>query len=187
VGSARARALADAGYQTARDLLFHIPQRYEDRRDIRPVTAAAAGASFTFRGRLAGLRRIYTRRRGFTIVRGFLEDGSGRLSVMWLNRPYLTNQVAAGEEYVLHGAVREAKGGLELLNPSLDRADQDVPRIVPVYAAAGGVGSAGIGQGRPAPARVHASFPDGATWCARAEPGRPQRGLPVSGRGTRER
>jgi len=146
VGSARARALAEAGYSTVRDLLFHLPQRYEDRRETRPVSAAAAGAAFTFRGRLTGLRRVYTRRRGFTIVRGFLEDGTSRLPVAWFNRPYLTNQVVEGEEYVLHGAVREAKGGLELLNPSCERAGSGESRIVPIYPAAGSVGPAAIGR-----------------------------------------
>ncbi|HEY7214888.1 MAG TPA: ATP-dependent DNA helicase RecG [Thermoanaerobaculia bacterium] len=146
VGSARARALAEAGYSTIRDLLFHLPQRYEDRRETQPVSAAAAGAAFTFRGRLTGLRRVYTRRRGFTIVRGFLEDATGRLAVIWLNRPYLMNQVEEGQEYVLHGQVREAKGGLELLNPSCERAGVHGARIVPVYGAAGGVGPAAVDQ-----------------------------------------
>ncbi len=104
------------------------------------MSAAAAGAAFTFRGRLLGLRRVYTRRRGFTIVRGFLEDGTGRLAVIWLNRPYLTNQVEEGQEYVLHGQVREAKGGLELLNPSCEKAGSGESRIVPIYPAAGSVG-----------------------------------------------
>jgi ATP-dependent DNA helicase RecG len=110
------------------------------------VAAAAAGAAFTFRGRLTGLRRVYTRRRGFTIVRGFLEDETGRLAVIWLNRPYLTNQVEEGQEYVLHGPVREAKGGLELLNPSCEKAGSGEARIVPVYPAAGSVGPAAIGR-----------------------------------------
>jgi ATP-dependent DNA helicase RecG len=142
VGPAKAQALAGAGLETVRDLLFHVPSRYEDRRQMLPVAAASAGASFTFRGRLAGLRRIRTRRRSFSLVRGFLEDASGRLPVVWFNRPYLADQVAGGEEYVLHGPVREGKAGLELLNPSCERAaDADHSgRIVPVYPSVGGIG-----------------------------------------------
>ncbi len=116
------------------DLLFQIPVRYEDRRHPTPVAQAAAGGSFTFRGRLSGLRRIFTRRRGMSLVRGVLEDGTGRLPVVWFNRPYLVNQVAAGEEYVLYGSVRQGKGGLELLNPSCERARED-EGIVAVYPA----------------------------------------------------
>ena len=146
MGPARARALAGAGFETVRDLLFHIPSRYEDRRETRPVTEASAGGSFTFQGRLSGLRRIRTRRRSFTLVRGFLEDSTGRLPVVWFNRPYLADQALAGEEYVLHGPVRVGKEGRELLNPSCERAAEAVHggRIAPVYPAAGGVGPAAL-------------------------------------------
>jgi ATP-dependent DNA helicase RecG len=127
-------------------ILTHLPHRYEDRRAVAPVSAAAAGASFTFQGRLSGLRRIRTRRRGFSLVRGFLEDATGRLPVVWFNRPYLAEQTGE-EEYLLHGPVREAKGGgLELLNPSCEPADRAIhgARIAPVYPAAGSLGPAAL-------------------------------------------
>ena len=59
-----------------------------------------------------------------SFVRGVLEDGTGKLPVVWFNRPYLVKQVAAGEEYVLYGSVRQGKGGLELLNPSCERGGE---------------------------------------------------------------
>ncbi|HEY4587960.1 MAG TPA: DNA helicase RecG, partial [Thermoanaerobaculia bacterium] len=93
MGPARARDLARAGLHTVRDLIFHLPFRYEDRRGTLPVAAATAGAAATFRGRLVGVRRIRTRRRSFSLVRGFVEDASGRLAVVWFNRPYLVNQI----------------------------------------------------------------------------------------------
>jgi ATP-dependent DNA helicase RecG len=148
VGPARAEALAGAGLRTVRDLIFHLPFRYEDRRGTRPVAEAAAGTSQTFRGRLMGLRRIRTRRRGFSLVRGFVEDGSGRLPVVWFNRPYLANQANQTDEgeYLLHGPVKAAADGLELVNPSCEPAAQAVhgDRIAPIYPAAGKVGPAAL-------------------------------------------
>jgi ATP-dependent DNA helicase RecG len=148
VGPARVRALAKAGCHTVGDLLLHhLPFRYEDRREVTPVTAASAGASFTFQGRLSGLRRIRTRRRGFSLVRGFVEDASGRLPVVWFNRPYLADQCGEGEEYLLHGPVRAAKGeGIELLNPSCEPAAEAIhgARIAPVYPTAGGLSPAAL-------------------------------------------
>jgi ATP-dependent DNA helicase RecG len=143
VGSARAQSLAEAGLRTVRDLIFHLPFRYEDRRGTRPVAEAAAGVSSTFQGRLVGLRRIRTRRRSFSLVRGFVEDGSGRLPVVWFNRPYLVNQAHEGE-YLLHGAVKAVGEGLELVNPSCEPAGEAVhgDRVVPIYPAAGKVGPA---------------------------------------------
>ncbi|HET9210758.1 MAG TPA: DEAD/DEAH box helicase, partial [Thermoanaerobaculia bacterium] len=149
VGPARARDLAHAGLHTVRDLIFHLPFRYEDRRGVLPVAAATAGVSATFRGRLAGLRRIRTRRRSLSLARGFVEDESGRLPVVWFNRPYLTDRsdrTDRSDQFVLHGPVRAAKSGLELVNPSCERAEEAVhgDRVTPVYPAAGKVGPAAL-------------------------------------------
>ncbi|HWN41376.1 MAG TPA: ATP-dependent DNA helicase RecG [Thermoanaerobaculia bacterium] len=144
VGPARARALSEAGYETVRDLLYHLPFRYEDRRAVHAVSDAAPGGSYTLRGRLASVRRIRTHRRGFSLVRGILSDGTGSIPVVWFNRPYLASQSLEGEEWLLHGEVRESKSGPELLNPSCERPDQAIhgARIAPVYPAAGGIGPA---------------------------------------------
>src|SRR3954465_865642 len=60
VGPARARDLANAGLHTVRDLILHLPFRYEDRRGVLPVAAAVAGGSATLRGGLAGARPTRT-------------------------------------------------------------------------------------------------------------------------------
>jgi ATP-dependent DNA helicase RecG len=145
VGPARAEALAAAGLHTVRDLILHLPFRYEDRRGTLPVAAAVAGSANTFRGSLVDLRRIRTHRRGMTLVRGFVEDGSGRLPVVWFNRPYLASQMGA-EEYLLYGPVKEVSEGLELVNPSCEPAGKAIhgDRIAPVYPAAGKVGPAAL-------------------------------------------
>jgi ATP-dependent DNA helicase RecG len=129
---------------TVGDLLRHLPFRYEDRRAVRPLSEALSGVSATFRGRLSGVKRIHTRRRGFSVVRGMFKDDTGSIPVVWFNRPYLAAQGLETGEWLLHGAVREAKGGRELLNPSCERPDEALhgARIVPVYPAAGPLGPA---------------------------------------------
>ncbi len=149
VGPVRARQLAEAGFETVGDLLLHLPARYEDRRRISTVAGATPGPT-TFCGRLTGLAAVRTRRRGFSIVRGFVVDATGRLPVVWFNRPYLPKQVRDGEDYLLHGEVRlgedraSAGGRLELMNPSCEPAAEALHggRIVPVYPQAGGLGPA---------------------------------------------
>jgi ATP-dependent DNA helicase RecG len=172
VGPARAAALAAGGLHTVRDLILHLPFRYEDRRGTTPVAAATSGAAATFRGRLVGLRRVHTRRRGVSLVRGFVEDGSGRLPVVWFNRPYLPNQMAnqtGGEEYLLHGPVKAVGNGVELVNPSCEAAAEAVhgDRIAPIYPAAGKVGPAalrrlldGVLREIDLPAQVAETVPD---------------------------
>jgi ATP-dependent DNA helicase RecG len=143
IGPARARALEKAGLRTVLDLVLWLPYRYEDRREVRPVAAVVAGEAVTLRGMLSGMRRLRTRRRGFSLVRGVLRDGSGEIPVVWFNQPYLAQQVVAEEGYVLHGPVRASREGegVELVNPSCERASQTVhgARIAPVYPAVSGV------------------------------------------------
>jgi len=71
--------------------------------------------------------------------------------VVWFNRPYLANQTAnqADEgEYLLHGPVKAAADGLELVNPSCEPAARAVhgDRITPIYPAAGKVSAAALRQ-----------------------------------------
>ncbi|HEX5758909.1 MAG TPA: ATP-dependent DNA helicase RecG, partial [Thermoanaerobaculia bacterium] len=147
IGPARARAFAAAGYTTVRDLLFHLPQRYEDRRAVTPIGELVAACEATVRGRLAGLRAVRLRRRGLALVRGTVDDGTGRLPVVWFNRPYLTSWADAQEDYLLHGPVRAGRSGaLELVNPSCERAATALHggRVAPVYPAVRGVGPAAL-------------------------------------------
>ena len=144
VGPARAESLAQAGFRTAGDLLFHLPLRYADRRRVAAVAAVTAPGAYTLRCRLRGLKLIRTRRRSFSIVRGVLDDGGGALAVTWFNRPYLASQVREQEEYLVHGDVRLGRDGLEMLNPSCEPAAAALhsARIVPMYPAVGRLGPA---------------------------------------------
>jgi ATP-dependent DNA helicase RecG len=144
VGPARAESLAADGFRTAGDLLYHLPHRWADRRQVVGVGAVGAPGAYTLRCRIRGLRLIRTRRRGFSIVRGVLDDGAAALPVTWFNRPYLPNQVRESEEYLVHGDVRLGRGGLEMLNPSCEPAAAALhsARIVPIYPAAGRLGPA---------------------------------------------
>jgi ATP-dependent DNA helicase RecG len=135
---------------TVLDLLRHVPTRWEDRREVVPVSAVTAGSAFTLRGRLSEVRRIRTRRRGFSLVRAVLGDASGSIPVVWFNQPYLFQQLRSAEnseEYLLHGAVRETPPhGLELLNPTCEAVDRALhsARIAPIYSSVGsGKGSLG--------------------------------------------
>ncbi len=127
-----------------RDLLFHLPTRWEDRTTVAAVAdARAAGeGEWTLQGRLSGLRRVFTRRRGFQVVHGVLSDASGEIPVVWFNRPlasFKPVEVAAGE-YLLHGPVRTGRSGTgepEMVSPSCEPVERALHggRITPVYPA----------------------------------------------------
>ena len=56
VGPKRASQLESLGLKTIEDLLYHLPFRYEDRREIRKLSEAVLGHETSFVGRLATLQ-----------------------------------------------------------------------------------------------------------------------------------
>jgi ATP-dependent DNA helicase RecG len=147
VGPRKAERLAEVGLESAGDLLLHLPLRYEDhRRVVNPVQVDREG-TWTVRGRLAELRLVRTRRRGFVIVRGRVVGPQGALPVVWFNQPYLLQRFADGDEVVLHGAARPLGAAqLELVGPTLEKvgAEGIAGGVVPVYPSAGGLGPAAM-------------------------------------------
>ncbi|MDX1503472.1 MAG: ATP-dependent DNA helicase RecG [Thermoanaerobaculia bacterium] len=144
VGPVRARRLAAAGYRSVGSLLRHLPLRYEDRRRLSRVADVAGEGAHTLRGRVLDTRAVRVWRRGLSLVRGTLDDGSGRLPVVWFNRPYLAGQLDPESTYLLHGPVRRRGERLELVNPSCEAAEGAVhaAAVVPVYPAIGELGPA---------------------------------------------
>ncbi len=95
------------------------------------------GAKQTVRATLESARVRHTGR-GRSMVEAFLSDDSGRMKAIWFNQPYLAQNLVAGEEYVLSGAVkRERRGsGLVMSGPAFERGSGSgvhTGRLVPIY------------------------------------------------------
>ena len=139
VGPQRARALEQAGVRTAEDLLLHLPMRYEDRRSFARIADLRAGMRVSVSGEIvvAGLRRA----RRMTLYEVRVDDGSGKLKVLWFNQPFLREVLERGRRVSLFGAVEHDKGTRRLVmrSPQYELLDaEEVPgihtgRIVPVY------------------------------------------------------
>jgi ATP-dependent DNA helicase RecG len=154
VGPRRATALREAGVATVVDLLLHLPQRYEDRRETSALeqiaelagTADLAAPLVTVRAGLESLRIRRGRRRGMAIAEAVLSDGKTRLRATWFNRPYLDRQVRVGTWYRFSGRLRRRRDeDVELLNASIE-ADGTAGAVTPIYGAIGGLGPATVGR-----------------------------------------
>ncbi len=151
VGPQRAAALQELGIVTLEDLLYHLPFRYEDRRafarigELRPGIKVAVSGSVA----VAGWRRA--RRVSLYEIR--LEDGSGRLKVIWFNQPYLKDVLPKGTRVVLYGLVDADPPGsrqLTMTSPEFEVQDDEdaaslhTGRIVPIYEKLGPLGGKGL-------------------------------------------
>ena len=146
IGPKRTAALAAAGYHDLGALLWHLPQRYEDRRAVLSPSEVDGEGSHAVVGRVAGLRTIRLRRRRLVMVQGRVEDDAGALPVVWFNRPWAERQLAPGRDYLLHGRVRRGRAGLEMVNPTCEPAETAIEggSLTPVYAPLVGMGPASV-------------------------------------------
>jgi len=87
VGPKRASQLESFGLTTIEDLLYHLPFRYEDRRQIRKIASATPGEEASFVGRLLALQKKYNPRRRSQLLLGALQDDSGSVDLIWYRAP----------------------------------------------------------------------------------------------------
>ncbi|MEB2286466.1 MAG: ATP-dependent DNA helicase RecG [Myxococcales bacterium] len=147
VGPKRAEQLATLGLTTVDDLLFHLPFRYEDRRDVRTISMLRPGEQATVEAEIGDVRERFAGRR--RILEASAVDASGSLTLLWYNQlGYFRSRFRAGQRVLLHGKVEAAKGmarmlGLRIVHPEVEllegQEDADTGRIVPIYTKPAGI------------------------------------------------
>src|SRR6266566_2887318 len=105
VGPARAEALRRLGIITARDLLFHIPHRYEDASTISPISSLEPGMDGTIIGQVIS-KGIIPTRKGLRIFQAVLKDDTGMIEASWPGQPFLDRTIEKGDIMLLAGRVR---------------------------------------------------------------------------------
>ncbi len=140
--------LEKLGIRTVRDLLYHLPTRYDDFSRVRPVATLVPGEPCTVRGTVASItaRRAWRNQR-MVIVDALLSDKTGSVRVIWFNQPYLVNTLKPGTEVSVAGNPSAKTGALLFLNPAYETAavsPSHTARIIPVYPQTKGLTSRGI-------------------------------------------
>lgn len=142
VGERRAQLLRKLGVETARDLLFHIPHRYEDASTITPVAAVAPGMDVTVMGRVVS-KGIIPTRKGLRIFQAVVKDASGMLEVSWPGQPFLDRTIDKDDVLLLSGPVRFYHGRQlqprEYVNLGADDPGSAHGRVLSVYPATEGI------------------------------------------------
>lgn len=135
IGPKTAAAMAAEGFHCVRDLLFHLPRRYEDRSGLTSLDgSAAAGDWILIRGRVQRLRVRRVPRRRLTIADGVVSDPHGEIPVVWFNQPWISRRLDDDKDFYLYGQVRETRGGrLQLSNPEIEEVVEEGGSIVPIY------------------------------------------------------
>lgn len=173
VGPARAKKLEKLGLRTLGDALEHLPQRYEDRREVCTLRDAPADRPCCVPLLIAETPRVSYVRRGLTLVKVRAVDGTGAAHITFFNQDYIREVLRPGESYVFYGTVERQGNLYAMTNPAFERegAGRATGLILPVYPLTAGISNnllAGItrravedcleGLPEPLPARVRKEY-----------------------------
>ena len=147
VGPKIALLLAKMGMKTVEDLLYHFPQRYDDRRNIRKIATLKKGEVQQVIGEVlaAGESSLVARRKIYEVVIG---DGTGTLTLKWFhyNKRYMKSLYPEGKRFLASGEVKLFGGSREMIHPDMEVLEEgeevrdDFLKILPVYPLTEGLG-----------------------------------------------
>jgi ATP-dependent DNA helicase RecG len=140
IGPKYAELLAKLGLLTHDDLLHFVPRRYEDRRHLKPLSAAQEGQAITVRGKIHHAKAVHwgSLRLEITVAPQMLENREDIVIARWYGfKPY---GIKEGGDIFLYGKLtRDKKGRWVMGNPDYELAHDDaesyihIDRIAPIY------------------------------------------------------
>ncbi|HET8656007.1 MAG TPA: OB-fold nucleic acid binding domain-containing protein, partial [Longimicrobiaceae bacterium] len=105
VGPRRAEVLRKLGLITARDVLYHVPRRYEDASTLQAINTLEPGMEANVVGRVVS-KGVLPTRKGLRIFQAMVKDRSGYIEASWPGQPFLDRVLRKGDLLLLRGTVR---------------------------------------------------------------------------------
>ena len=135
------------GVSTVRELLFHLPRRYDDLREMRKLgdlSWVEDGEVVSARVRVADIRVEASFRRRVQRTIAVLEDETGTIEATWFGRRYIERRLHVDQRVIVSGKLKHLGRKRTLDNPDFQPEGNDdellhVGRIVPVYRLTAGI------------------------------------------------
>ncbi|MBU1039027.1 ATP-dependent DNA helicase RecG [Patescibacteria group bacterium] len=143
VGPVLLKKLNKLGLNTAQDLLWHLPTRYEDFSNIKKIKDLKPNEKITIKGKIQTIKtqRLWPRR--LTLTQALLNDGSGTIKAIWFNQPYLAKNLKPGEEIWLSGQLKATTYGQQLEQPHYEKSSSQktttANHLIPYYPLSDGL------------------------------------------------
>ena len=164
------RAGIRLGFYDVRDLLFHLPRRYDDLREMAKLGDliwVEPGTVVSARVRVVDVRVEPTFRRRVQRTVATLEDDTGTVEATWFGRRFIERRLRVDAQVVVSGRIKRFGRALTFDNPEFQMVDGDetevlhAGRIVPVYPLTAGLTAARLrGAMREALDRAGHAYPE---------------------------
>ena len=143
VGPSMADKLAKIGLISLQDLLFHLPNRYEDRTRITSIRDCFPGVFTNIIGEITDSQIISGKRRMLLVT---VQDGSGTVNLRFFRfTASQKNNLALGLNIRCYGEIKRGARGFEIIHPEYKPLDEDQPltpveeKLTPVYPTTDGL------------------------------------------------
>ncbi|MDP3559198.1 MAG: ATP-dependent DNA helicase RecG [Legionellaceae bacterium] len=143
IGPARAKLMARCGIHSLRDLLFHLPYRYQDKRHISAIQDLRLGDWAVIIGTIIRVEKPPRQRASLQCL---VEDGSGTLRLHFFHmNPHQEKSLQEGQRLYIFGEVRHSRQHIpEMIHPEYKQVPHHgaVPveeTLTPIYSTTQGL------------------------------------------------
>jgi ATP-dependent DNA helicase RecG len=143
VGPSMAEKLSKIGLISLQDLLFHLPNRYEDRTRVTSIRDCFPGVFTNIIGEITESQIISGKRRMLLVT---VQDGSGTVNLRFFRfTASQKNNLALGVNIRCYGEIKRGARGFEIIHPEYKPLDEDQPltavdeTLTPVYPTTDGL------------------------------------------------
>jgi len=139
-----ARLLEKEGVKTVADVIFLMPSRHEDRRQMQALAFQAGLVPTCHHVLITKTGNKFFGRAG--VFEAVARHATGllgqQLTLKWWNMPFMSRVLAEGQELIVYGVIKDTKGRLSMAHPEYEivkgGADDDAGqihtgRITPIY------------------------------------------------------
>ncbi|MCF0133462.1 MAG: ATP-dependent DNA helicase RecG [Blautia sp.] len=141
VGDKTEKLLNKVGIYNTEGLLHYYPRNYESYEE--PVLISEIAENTTAAVKAAVVTSVAVNQvRNLQLITIGVSDGTGKISLVWYNAPYLRSTLKKGVLFVFRGKVVRKKGRLQLEHPEVfttDAYEQILHSMQPVYALTTGL------------------------------------------------
>lgn len=137
IGEARSKLLHKLGIYTIEDIITYFPRGYEDRSKLKKINELVDGEACAFEGIIASKVTEHRFRKGLTMYKVLIKDGTGAITATWFNQHYIGKILRIGESFIFFGKIAGRYKNLEVQSPVYEKPNngeaRNILKIVPVY------------------------------------------------------
>ena len=147
IGPTASDKLAKLGIYNIYDLITYIPRRYNDWSNIADITGVGEDLEVSIKCMVLTMPSFNPKSK-LKPITFFVGDKGIRLKVTFFNQPYLAEKFMRGDEVFCHGKVTVFNGGLQLVNPYMEKVESvdEEALVKPVYSLTQGITSKQISK-----------------------------------------